>query len=370
MSLLLPNGDGTGAVSGAASAVRLFEGSAAGVESVVVRPDGGLILLDKYGYLREADPGPGRSYVPSQRPPLYVGPGRPLGGHVSADGTSVLVCNSLVGLLRVDLATDPARGLVRGRTEILSGSADGRPFHYVNDVDVSPTDGSVYFTSSVDEPVRYNAAAGFYDTLAAYASAALRGDASGALLRYDPATGETQKIIGGLFYANGVAVSHDGSYAAVVETGTHRVLKVHLTGPKKGTATTLIGRIPGSPDGISRSETAPGRFWVAMVAGPNIFLKLTPYVWLREACGPLLLGMLPTLIKKVIPYTGALLVQEGLDSVICPGTTGTAGIVRAVVDPAAKHIGTVSGVTEAGNTLFFGNLGGNFVSYMDLPEKY
>ena len=35
---------------------------------------------------------------------------------------------------------------------------------------------------------------------------AVRGDATGRLLSHDPKTGRTRELVGGLFFANGVAV--------------------------------------------------------------------------------------------------------------------------------------------------------------------
>lgn len=59
-----------------------------------------------------------------------------------------------------------------------------------------------------------------------------QGAPTGRLLKYSPKTQTTKLVAGGLLYANGVALSADGDFAAVVETGAWRVHRQWLTGPK------------------------------------------------------------------------------------------------------------------------------------------
>ena len=57
----------------------------------------------------------------------------------------------------------------------------------MNDLDVAPN-GDVYFTSSTERGVLYNAKKGFYDTLHSYLQNLCKGDNTGRLLKYDAAT--------------------------------------------------------------------------------------------------------------------------------------------------------------------------------------
>ena len=57
----------------------------------------------------------------------------------------------------------------------------------------------------------------------------IRRTASGRLLRRAP-DGTVTELLGGLEFANGVALAADGSYVAVAETGACRVHRVWLTG--------------------------------------------------------------------------------------------------------------------------------------------
>ena len=68
----------------------------------------------------------------------------------------------------------------------------------------------------------------------------------------------------GLYFANGVTLTADGSALVFAETQGRRLSKYWLTGPQAGTVTTLAVNLPGHPDNISTG--ADGRIWVAMVS--------------------------------------------------------------------------------------------------------
>jgi sugar lactone lactonase YvrE len=60
----------------------------------------------------------------------------------------------------------------------------------------------------------------------------VQGRKSGLLLEYDPETGESKCVATGFWFANGVDISADGSYAIVGETFGAAVHKHWLQGPK------------------------------------------------------------------------------------------------------------------------------------------
>ena len=65
------------------------------VESVVVGPQGQLVMLDRYNHLWEATQDPGtKAWVLSSEPRTRLGPGRPLGYHFDHQG-DLIVCDSL-----------------------------------------------------------------------------------------------------------------------------------------------------------------------------------------------------------------------------------------------------------------------------------
>jgi hypothetical protein len=74
-------------------------------------------------------------------------------------------------------------------------------------------------------------------------------------------------VVPGLYFANGVTPTVDGSALVFAETQGRRLAKYWLTGPRAGTVTTLAVNLPGHPDNISTG--ANGRIWVAMVTPVN-----------------------------------------------------------------------------------------------------
>jgi len=326
------------------AAVRLFEGKILGSESVAVTPGGELIMLDKFGYVHRARPSAQdpEAFELATAPPLYIGPGRPLGFHSVEDGVALVVCDSLKGLIRVDMASGAVRILANRVT------ATGKPFHYANDLDVA-RNGTVYFSSSTAGIVQHNPA-GFYDTMRSYLLNAFRGDAGGQLLAFDPATNEVRVLLGGIAYANGVALSADETFVLVVETTTCRVLRHWLAGPRQGTTDVFIDRLPGYPDGITRS--ADGGFWLTLV------VPLTPVQWFLRAHR----HVRQLLSHSAVPLCGYLARPWGCAVRLSP----TGEPVEVLMDPDGSHVSTVSAVTEHQGRLFLGNLGGDFVSVLKL----
>lgn len=71
---------------------RLLEGEVDGSETVVVDEAGDLLVLDKFGYMKQATrDGKGNYYVKGNA--TYLGAGRPLGGHIAPSG-DFLICDS------------------------------------------------------------------------------------------------------------------------------------------------------------------------------------------------------------------------------------------------------------------------------------
>ena len=329
-------------------ATRLFEGAVVGSESVAVTPSGVLVMIDRRGFIFRASKSGAGAYE-LHGSPLYIGPGRPLGFHVVGDDV-LYVCDSLKGLLRVQLTS----GSIEVVSNAISASRDASegsppiPINYANDLDVA-RDGTVYFTSCTDAPVARNAL-GFFDTMHSYLLSMLRGAADGQLLKWDPKTRETTVLMDGLAYANGVALSSDESWIAVVETNFARVHRYWLSGAKRGTTELLVDQLPGMADGISRSTD--GGFWVGLVVPltplPGL---LAPHRWARQ--------LVSHVIKMLFP-----LVAKRWGAVVKLSASGQPEF--ALYDTDGSQVATVSAVTEHNGRLFLGNLGGDYVSYIDL----
>jgi sugar lactone lactonase YvrE len=93
---------------------------------------------------------------------------------------------------------------------------------------------------------------------------------TGRLLRRDP-DGTVTTLLDGLHFANGVALAPDGSSVLVAETGSYRILRYWLTGPKAGDHD-VFADLAGFPDNLS---TGPGgTVWVALPSRRDLRLDL------------------------------------------------------------------------------------------------
>lgn len=89
----------------------------------------------------------------------------------------------------------------------------------------------------------------------------ISGDRTGRLMQYDPSTKKVTVLLNGLAFPNGVALSKDKSFLLLVETGTLKILRLWLRGPKANDLE-LFAQLLGFPDNIKRNKN--GEFWVAM----------------------------------------------------------------------------------------------------------
>lgn len=181
--------------------------------------------------------------------------GRPLGIAFDDNG-HLLVADAYRGLLSISPS---------GEVTVLADEADGLPIEYADDVDVAP-DGRVYFS---DASTKFSARE-VGDTMEASKLEIIEHAGTGRLLVYDPGTKETQTVVDGLVFPNGVAVSPDGEYVLVTETGSYRVLKVWLTGARAGTVEPIAEALPGFPDNITTGRN--GRYWVGFASPRNAML--------------------------------------------------------------------------------------------------
>jgi len=78
---------------------------------------------------------------------------------------------------------------------------------------------------------------------------------TGRLLRYNPASGRTDELATGMWFANGVALAPDESYAVVAETLHARLLRVWLRGPKARRNTAFAPAQPLAAQGRGAVQT-------------------------------------------------------------------------------------------------------------------
>lgn len=256
--------------------------------------------------------------------------GRPLGMHVARDGR-VLICDSHRGLLALDPAT--------GRLDVLVTAIDAgtgrsagspprsRPLRFCSNV-TETADGTIYFTESTSD---------FH--FEHFLGAILEGRGTGALHRLAP-DGTVTTLVDGLYFANGVTVTADGSALVFAETLARRLSTYWLGGDREGTVTPLVEHLPGMPDNISTGSD--GRIWTALVTPANRSAEaLMPRApWIRR-----LLWRLPSRVQpKIDPEVWV----EAFD----PGS----GDVVDGVHTTHPHFGGVTGVVETDGRLWMSTI--------------
>ena len=181
--------------------------------------------------------------------------GRPLGIEVAGDG-SLIVANAELGIQRI---------AVDGTVTTLVDEIDGVPLENANNLGIA-ADGTIYFSQSSTKFT----AAGFGGSYKASLLDILEHGGHGNVYSFDPGSGEVVRLMSGLNYANGVAVSDDGSFLLVAETGHYRILRHWLSGDSQGKTDVLLDNLPGFPDNIKNGMN--GRFWIGFAAPRNRLL--------------------------------------------------------------------------------------------------
>ena len=252
--------------------------------------------------------------------------GRPLGIEAGRDG-SLLVANSYLGIQRV--TSD--RKVITLLDEI-----DGKPLNYANNLAVAK-DGTIYFSLSSSKfgAEQYR---GTYD---AALLDLLEHGGHGSVYAFEPTTKKVTRLLDGLNYANGVAISDDESYILVAETGHYRILKYWLSGERRGEREILIDNLPGFPDNIKSG--ANGRFWIGFAAPRNDLIdQLSDKPLLRKMVQRLPSSMRP----KAQPFSHVIAIN------------GDGDVLMNMHDPSARFP-TLTGVLETRDTLYLTTLFGN-----------
>lgn len=254
--------------------------------------------------------------------------GRPLGLTVARDGR-LLVCDSPRGLL----ALDPDSG----KLETLVDEVDGRRLQFCSNV-TEMSDGTIYFTESTSA-----------FTYANYMGGILEARGRGGLFRRDP-DGTVHNAVAGLYFANGVTPTADGSALVFAETQGRRLSKYWLTGDRAGTVTPLAVNLAGMPDNLSTG--ADGRIWCAMVTPAN------PRADRLAQGSPMVRKLIWRLPERLHPKPESVVWAVAFDP-----DTGEAVAGLRTEHPA---FGLVTGLVEADGKLWMGCIGAAAVAYTQL----
>ncbi|XP_076442475.1 adipocyte plasma membrane-associated protein-like [Babylonia areolata] len=326
-------------------AERVFENQLKGPESIVTdgeyiytgTADGRVVRIHKGKIRTLARFGKGTDCGSFASEPTC---GRPLGMRLDKDGY-LLVADGYLGIYRVNVTSGDVHQMLSSQEPLA-----GHKPKLLNDIEEGP-DRTIYFT---DSSTRWDRRHNRY--------CIFEGEASGRLLSYDPATMEVQELLGGIAFANGVAISYDKTHILVVETTKARIWRYYLTGPRKGEAEIFAENLPGFPDNIRRSGR--GTYWVGIAVirkadrFPN-FDFLAPRPWLRS----LFAKLFPQeLIVSVVPKYGLIIEmnEEG-------------EIIRSLHDPTGTKVPATSEGEEKDGVLYMGSYNLPFLSRVSLHQK-
>ena len=252
--------------------------------------------------------------------------GRPLGIETDRNG-SLVIANAVLGLQRIDRD---------GSIVVLLDKFEQQPLKNANNLGIGPN-GVIYFSQSS----RKFTTDGFGDSYEASLLDILEHGGHGNVYSFDPASGAATRLMTGLNYANGVAVSKDGSFLLVAETGEYRILKHWLTGDLQGTTEVLIDNLPAFPDNIKSGLN--GRFWIGFAAPRNQLIdQLSDKPFARK-----IIQRLPAAVRpKAEPFSHVIAVN------------GDGDVLMNLHDPAARFP-TLTGVLETRGTLYLTTLFGH-----------
>jgi sugar lactone lactonase YvrE len=295
-----------------------------GPEHIVIGPDGRLYAAMTSGNLLRMNPDGSEQQVFANTG------GRVLGFDFDADG-QVIAADAMQGLLAI--APD---GHVRVLTSHVSPQDAVR---YANSVVVAP-DHTIYFT---DASTRFSPSQ-WGGTYEASVLDILEQSASGRVLAFDPATMQTRVVARGFSFANGIALSADGSALFVAETGRYRIWKLDShandVDVRDGGAQAhvLLDNLPGYPDNLMRGRD--GRIWVGLFRPRNPAADgLSQKPFIRK----ILLRLPRSWLPVGQPYGHVFAIDEG------------GNVLEDLQDPAGAYPET-TGATETADRLYIHSL--------------
>jgi sugar lactone lactonase YvrE len=237
---------------------RLLEGAGVGPEDVAFDGEGRLYTGFEDGQIA-------RLSLPRREPRLFAETGgRPLGMVFDPLG-NLVVADASAGLLSIS---------PRGEVSVLATEVAGRPFGFLDDLDIGP-DGTIYMS---DASPRFG--------YGSHRLPILEHGGDGQLLAWNPVTRSVYVLLDGLQFPNGIVVEPSGESLLFAETGAYRIRRYWLEGERAGTIEVFAENLPGFPDNISR--TPDGRIWVPMSSPRHPLADLLgPYPFLRKVAARL-----------------------------------------------------------------------------------
>ena len=253
--------------------------------------------------------------------------GRPLG--IRSDGQGgVWVADSMKGLLHV---------MSDGEVRVLADKIEEEPLRFVDDLDVEQS-GRIWFSDASQRFDYQQVALDFFE-----------GSRTGRLLRYDPATGQVDVMMDGLFFANGVTLGPNEDYVLVNETGMGRVHRLWLKGERSGERDIFVDALPGTPDNIRFDGV--DTFWIAM---PSLRASIDALASLPRLRAVLSLLPIPLLEAAAQPATFVI------------GVNLEGEVVHNLQDQN-NPFHYITGATPCGDKLYLGSLQTEAIGVFPIP---
>lgn len=289
------------------------------------------IAIDKAGviYTGTADGNITRVFPDGRVEPFINTGGRPLGMKFDSSG-NLIVCDSWKGLLSISKD---------GKVTTLTNSADNIPFAFTDDLDIA-SDGAIYFT---DASSKFHQPEYLYDLL--------ESKPHGRFLKYDPRTKETNVLLNGLYFPNGVALSQREDFVLINETYRYRITRFYLKGDKKGTSDIFFENAPGFPDNITSNRR--GVFYVAFFTVRNPLLdSIQPHPHLTK-----FISKLPKFFwPRPKPYGFVMSLDEN------------GNILASYQEPKGKLLKEITSALEYNGYLYLGSLHNDRIGKLALKK--
>lgn len=255
--------------------------------------------------------------------------GRPLGLRADPRG-GLWIADSMKGLLHMSDT---------GEIDVLATELGGEPLRFVDDLDVD-TKGAIWFSDASQRFDYTQVALDFFE-----------GSRTGRLLRYDPQTRQSEVMMDGLFFANGVTLGPNEDYVLVNETGLGRVHRLWLSGAKAGQRDIFVDELPGTPDNIRFDGV--DTFWIAM---PSLRASLDGLAALPRLRA--LLSWLPIPLLEAAAQPASFVIGVNLE-----------GKVIHNFQDQNNPFHYITGVTPCDETLYLGSLQTDAIGILPIPRN-
>jgi adipocyte plasma membrane-associated protein len=203
---------------------------------------------------------------------------------------------------------------------------------------------------------------------------------SGRLIHFSRATDDMKVLLDKLWFGNGVAISPDEDFVVVAESFASRLMRVWLTGPRKGSAEVFFDGLPGAPDNLSFDIDG---IWVPLASAaddkhPMLNHLLAPYPLARKFLVRLLelIKMPFEFVNSIYPNRVANFVAREFGSmdmilfILPPRRTiirlNWKGNVVKSYHGSDKSTGTVTHAMKLGNYLYLGSVTSDFIGRVEI----